>query len=319
MNRHKIVLVRFDADEKHRALLKDRAGGADLFFLGEKEEIPGELLRRADAILGNPDPAVLKGARHLEWLQLLSAGADRYPQSVLPEGVSLTNVAGAYGPSIAEYMICAVMSLMMDFPAYRDNQRNRLWRNTRRMRHLEGTLALSVGFGGIGREFAKRYHALGGHVVGVKRTPGERPDYADAVYPVEKLDSLIPEADVVALSLPSTRETDHLFGESRFTLMKKGSYLVNVGRGTAVDSGALFRALQSGVIAGAALDVTEPEPLPADSPLWGLPNLILTPHIAGRWQVPENYERVFAIVLENLGRYVRGEPLQKRVSLTAGY
>lgn len=315
----KTILVCFHADEKHKDLLRKSACGAELVWLDEEASVPPELLGRADAILGNPEPAVLKGARNLEWLQLASAGADQYTRDVLPEGVSLTNAAGAYGPSIAEYMVCAVMSLMMDFPACRDDQRNRVWRRTHQVRHLEGTLALSVGFGGIGREFAKRYHALGGHVIGVKRTAGEKPDYADGVYPIEELDSLLPRADVVALSLPSTKDTRHLIDAGRFALMKKSAYLVNVGRGTAVDPDALYRALASGGIGGAALDVTEPEPLPADSPLWDVPNLVITPHISGGWWVPENYERVFGIALENLERYMRGEPLKNLVDLKAGY
>lgn len=319
MDEKKTILVCMHTDEKHRELLQNCAGDAELVWLDEKTSIPEELLRRADAIIGNPSPAALKDAQRLEWLQLASAGADRYGRDALPEGVSLTNAAGAYGPSMAEYMVCAVMSLMMDFPACRDRQREHVWRGTRHIRHLEGTLALSVGFGGIGREFAKRYHALGGRVIGVKRTAGEKPDYAEGVYPIEKLDSLLPRADVVALSLPSTKETSRLFDAGRFALMKKGACLVNVGRGTAVDQDALYHALKSGGLGGAALDVTEPEPLPADSPLWDVPNLIITPHISGGWWVPENYERIFDIVLDNLGRYMRGEPFKNKVSLSAGY
>lgn len=319
MNGKKLILVYFHTDEKHKKLLLEYSDAAEFVFLDEEAEIPPEQLRTADAVFGNPAPTLLNEARKLEWLQLCSAGADRYVGGALPQGITLTNASGAYGPSIAEYMVCAAMSLLMDFPIYRDNQKEHLWKSTRRMRHLDGTLALSVGFGNIGREFAKRYHALGGHVVGVKRTAGEVPEYADEVRRIGELDSLIPKADVVALSLPSTNDTRRMFDAGRFALMKKGSILINVGRGTAVDHAALYDALVSGAIGGAALDVTEPEPLPADSPLWDCPNLILTPHVSGGWWAPENYERVFAILLENLGRYLRGEPLRNRVNLEAGY
>ena len=319
----KTILLDFPAgfkmDDAHRAKLREIAPDAELIFTDDAG-ISSDLAAKANAMIGMPPRSVLKSAAKLEWLQLLSAGADRYVQpGVLPQGALLTNATGAYGKSMSEYMICAVLSLLLDFPHYRDNQRQHVWKSSSRARHILGTTALVVGLGNIGGEFSARYKALGGTVIGVKRTPGEKPDYLDELYTADKLDELLPRADVVALSLPSTQETQHLFGKEKFDRMKPGAVLVNVGRGTAVDTDALCEALNAGKLYGAALDVTDPEPLPADHPIWDAPNTIITPHVSGGWDAVENFERVFEIASDNLGRYLRGEPLRNLVDLETGY
>ncbi len=305
-------------NEKNTARVKAALSGSRFAFSAEGTPSP-EVLRRAEAIFGNPSPEQLRLAENLRWVQLSSAGADRYTGGMFPEGAFLTNASGAYGPSIGEYMVCTAMSLMLGLPACRDNQRLHKWDQGGRVRHIPGSVALSVGFGNIGREFAKRYHALGGHVIGVKRTPGIRPDFLDELHTADDLGELLPRADVVALSLPSTGETRRMFGREAFSKMKQGALLLNVGRGTAVDTDELNAALRSGKLGGAALDVTDPEPLPADHPLWDAPNTIITPHVAGGWNELENFERVMEIFLDNLGRYLRGEPLKNRVNLVRGY
>ena len=177
-----------------------------------------------------------------------------------------------------------------------------------------------MGLGNIGSEFAARYKALGGYVIGIKRTQSaQKTDCADELYTTEELDRHIPRADVVALSLPSTKETVSLFGAERIGLLKHSAILINVGRGTAVDSDALSDALYAGKAGGAALDVTDPEPLPPDHPLWNAPNTIITPHVSGEWEVPENTERVLDIVYDNLRRFTAGQPLRNVVDRTTGY
>lgn len=309
----------FQMDEAHRARLRQAAPEAELIFTDDAG-ISGELVAKANAVIGMPPRSMLKDAEKLEWLQLVSAGADRYVQpGVLPRGVLLTNATGAYGKSMSEYMICAVLSLLLDFPHYRDNQRQHVWQSSGRARHILGTTALVVGLGNIGGEFAARYKALGGTVIGVRRTAGEKPDYLDELYTTDRLDELLPRADVVTLSLPSTRETRHLFGREKFALMKPGAVFVNVGRGTAVDTDALCEALNAGKLYGAALDVTDPEPLPAGHPIWDAPNTIITPHVSGGWDAADTFERVLDVVCDNLGRYLRGEPLRNVVDLETGY
>ena len=320
----KTILFDFPADlhegGPHRNRLKEIAAGCELIF-SDGGEPDGETAGRLDAIIGAPSSGLLAKTKRLEWLQLLSAGADRYVRpGVLPAGATLTNATGAYGKSISEYMICAVLSLFLDFPHYRDNQRQHLWKSSGKSRHIRGTTALVVGLGNLGSEFAARYRALGGRVIGVKRTAAsEKPEYLDGLYTTDRLDELLPLADVVTLSLPSTPETLHLFGKEKFSRMKPGAVLVNVGRGTAVDTDALCDALKTGKLSGAALDVTDPEPLPADHPIWDAPNIIITPHISGGWDAPDNVERVFAIIYENLGRYLRGEELINVVDPKTGY
>lgn len=311
--------VGFRVDEAHRARLREIAPDAELIFTDDAE-ISRELVAKANALIGMPPRSVLKDAAKLEWLQLISAGADRYVKpGILPRGVLLTNATGAYGKSMSEYMICAVLNLLLDFPHYRDNQRQHVWQASGRARHILGTTALVVGLGNIGGEFAARYKALGGTVIGVRRTAGEKPDYLDELYTADRLDELLPRADVVTLSLPSTTETQHLFGKEKFALMKPSAVFVNVGRGTAVDTDALCEALNAGKLYGAALDVTDPEPLPADHPLWDAPNTIVTPHVSGGWDAVENFERVFDIACDNLGRYLRGGPLRNVVDRETGY
>lgn len=306
-------------DKIFREKLFETVPNAEIIFTDNKK-LEKEQIAQADVLIGAPPHSLLKYAARLEWLQLLSAGAEQYViPGVLPEGVVLTNATGAYGKSMSEYMLCSILSLLMDFPYYRDNQQQHLWKSRGRSRHILGTTALVVGLGNIGSEFAVRYKALGGKVIGVKRTPGEKPDYLDELYTSDRLNELLPRADVVTLSLPATSATTHLFNKERISLMKPSAVLVNVGRGTAVDTGALTDALYAGKIYGAALDVTDPEPLPAEHPLWNAPNTIITPHISGGWNEPGNFERVFQIICTNLSRYFSGEPLINVVDPSTGY
>lgn len=322
MNKETILFslpANFQLQEHHRSKLQQIAGDAELIFTDNKS-LDCELIARANILVGMPPRSLLKHAVNLQWLQLLSAGADLYVQpGVLPEKTILTNATGAYGKSISEYMLCSVLSLLLDFPHYRDNQRQHIWQSSRKSRHILGTTALVVGLGDIGSEFAKRFKALGGKVIGVKRTQGQKPDYLDELYTSDHLDELLPRADIVTLSLPGTHETHHLFDKAKISLMKSDAILVNVGRGTAVDTDALSDALYAGDIYGAALDVTDPEPLPADHPIWDAPNTIITPHVSGGWDAPENNQRIFEIVCTNLSRYLNGEPLINIVDKSTGY
>jgi phosphoglycerate dehydrogenase-like enzyme len=305
-----------------RDRLQKCAPETEFIYCTDAETLSDEQLAEADAIIGEPPgkPRLMR-MKQLKWLQLLSAGADQYMRpDALPEQTVLTCATGAYGKAMSEYMICAVLSLMLDFPRYRDNQKKHIWEKGGQVRHIAGTTALVVGFGNIGSEFAARYKALGGRVIGIKRTKAsQKPDCADELYTIEELDRHIPRADVVALCLPSTKETMHLFGAERIGLMKNSAILVNVGRGTAVDTDALSDALYAGKICGVALDVTAPEPLPASHPLWDAPNTIITPHVSGGWEVPENTERVLAIVYDNLRRFAEGQQLRNIVDRKTGY
>jgi phosphoglycerate dehydrogenase-like enzyme len=278
------------------------------------------MIERANIIIGYPSPKMISYAKNLKWLQLASAGVDHILKcSVLPQNVLLTNASGCYGLAISEYMIATVLSLFLNLPRYKENQQKHLWHDEGTVKSIFGSTALIVGLGNIGGEFAKRFKSLGGNTIGVRRTDTHKPDYLDELYLIDQLDELLPRADVVALSLPETPQTHKLFSKEKLALMKPGSILINVGRGTAIDTDALCDALNSGHLGGAALDVTDPEPLPPDHPLWSAKNVLITPHVSGNFNLPETYELVFKLCADNLSKYLRGEKLNNLVDFSTGY
>ena len=244
------ILVVVPGTEEQYSRLRQAAPGARFrFTLSPTEDEIGE----AAVIVGNPPPALLRKAASLRLLQLETAGANPYLGDVLPPEVPLCNAAGAYGPAIAEHLLAMLLSLYKKLPAYGENRRAALWRDEGTVRTVEGSTTLVVGLGDIGGQFARRLHALGGRVLGIKRTPGDCPEYLEGLYPPEALDGLLPAADAVALCLPSTPKTRGLFSRERLERMKDGAVLLNVGRGDAVDTGALDACLRSGKLGGAGL------------------------------------------------------------------
>ena len=173
--------------------------------------------------------------------------------------------------------------------------------------------------GNIGSEFLKRCKALGSHTIGVKRTPGEKPEWLDELYTIEEVDQLLPRADVLALVLPETAKTYRMFDEEKLSLLRNDAILLNVGRGNTVDNLAVAKMLQEGRLAGAFLDVFDPEPLPEDHPLWDAPNAILTPHITGNFTLQQTLDNIADIAAENFRRFVTGQPLIHEVDLAEGY
>ena len=162
-------------------------------------------------------------------------------------------------------------------------------------------------------------HALGSTVIGIRRNVTEKPDYVSALYQLDKLDELLPLADFVSLSLPNSPQTQKVIGAKQLAEMKNSAVLINVGRGSAVDTDALVEALKVGQIGGAVLDVVHQEPLPADHPLWDAPHLLLTPHVTGNYNLPETLRRVVNIALRNLAAYLNGQPMESVVDFQTGY
>ena len=310
-------------EQRHRDLL-ERTGTGCSFIWASIPTVTMEQVEQADIILGNVPPAMLKNAGRLQWLQLNSAGADAYcAPGILPQEVLLTCSTGAYGISVSEWMVTASLMLCRKMDLYMRNQLSHRWHDEGRVTSVWNSTTLVVGLGDIGGEYAKRMKALGSYVIGVRRRPSDTlPDYLDELHTTEELDMLLPRADFVALILPGTPQTDRLMNAQRLALMKPGAFLLNAGRGNSVDAEALVRALESGALGGAALDVVPgPEPLDSSSPLWDAPRCMICPHIAGKFNLPETFERITAITDHNLRAYLQGNRggMRNIVDRSTGY
>ena len=310
-------------EEEQKRVMQQAAPEAEFRFT-VPADVTAEDVRWADAVLGNVPVELIRQNERLEWFQSNTAGPDAYlAPGVLPERCVVTNATGAYGLAISEWMLGMWLGLQKDLFLYRDRQNRSEWAPTgHSVRSVYGSRVLCVGMGDIGSNFARRAHALGAEVVGVRRTVHPDtpcPDYCLRVVAQSQLDEELPEADLIALSLPGTPETNKLFNAERFTRCKDGAILINVGRGTTVDSDALVEALRSGKIFGAGLDVTDPEPLPADHPLWGEPGAIITPHNSGKFSLPKTLDNIVDIFIHNLKRYAEGLPLDNQVNRTTRY
>ena len=286
----------------------------------DTEAVTQEDVDWADIILGNVKGAMLHGGERLKWLQTNSAGVEEYIKpGVLAQGALLTNATGAYGLAISEHMLAMLLGLMKKLPLYRDRQHEEKWASLGAVGSIYGSTVLVLGMGDIGGEFGKRCKALGARVIGMRRTDARKPDYADEVRLIGELDEVLPQADVVAITLPGTEATRGLINRKRMESMKPGAILLNVGRGYIVDTEALCDALETGALSGAGVDVTEPEPLPQGHRLWQIPTAVVTPHISGFYHLKETHERIVNIMCENLERFLQGEPLRNQVDFATGY
>ncbi|MBE6969303.1 MAG: D-2-hydroxyacid dehydrogenase [Ruminococcaceae bacterium] len=315
----KTVLCLLPVEERHRNKL-EAAGRGCRFVYAAPETVTTEEIHSAEIILGLPPVARMNAPEKLEVLQSCYAGVDPYLKpGVLREGTLLLNSTGAYSQAVAEHGLACTLTLLKKLHLYRDAQRQKNWTDFGTVSSLADATVLVVGLGDIGGYYAALVKALGAYVIGVKRRPSAKPDGVDELYTMEALDELLPRADVIFSVLPGTDATFHMYTAERFERMKNTAVFINCGRGSAVESAVLLEALRSGAIACAAVDVTEPEPLPVDSPLWQLDNLLITPHISGQNHLPVTFERVVNIAAENLRRYLAGEELVNVVDWKTGY
>lgn len=315
----KDVLVLMPVEARHKEKL-EAAGAGCRFRYSTPEQVTKEEIQSANVILGQPDAALLAASENLEWLQLESAGADAYIKpGVLNEKTVLTNATGAYSKAVAEHAFALTLMLQKKLYLYRDDQRKAIWGDRGTVSSLSDCTVAVVGLGDIGQHYARLVKAMGAYVIGVKRRTGSCPDYVDELVMTQDLDTVLPRADVILSILPNTAATRYIYTAESFDKMKDSALFINCGRGNAVASQVLYEALSQHKIAAAAVDVTEAEPLPADSPLWQLENLVITPHISGGFHLPETFERIVNIAAENLRAYLAGRELRNVIDFATGY
>jgi phosphoglycerate dehydrogenase-like enzyme len=302
-----------DPGPRWQQALAGAAPGVELLVAAD-EAAARRLIPEADALYGNLTPELLAAARALRWVQTPMAGLERYMFPALVESqITLTNARGIYSDVIADHVFAYVLAFARDLPRLLRAQRERRWLPEGQVGafQIQGMTAGIVGFGGIGSEVARRALCVGMRVLAVDPAPHGAVEGVD-VWPPERLDELLAASDFVIVCAPETPTTRGLFDAERFARMQRGARFINIGRGRVVRLAALVDALQSGHLAGAALDVYETEPLPPDHPLWGMDNVILTPHSAA-YAVPAE-ERRLALVVDNVRRFVAGEPLRNVVA-----
>lgn len=313
------IICLLPVKQNHKLKLEAAAPGCS-FIHTTAQHVTAEQVSQADYIIGNVPAKLINASPRLKVLQLGSAGTDPYiVPGVLGENTVLLNATGAYSKAVAEHAFASVLMLQKKLHLYRDAQKRADWTDYGEVTSMADATVLVVGLGDIGGHFARMCKALGAYVIGIKRRPSQKPDYVDELYTMEELENQLPRADVIFSILPGTAATYHLYTAEMFKRMKYTAIFCNCGRGGAVEGKVLYEAVANGEIGFAAIDVTEPEPLPADDPLWGLDNVLITPHASGFYHLPETFERIVDIAADNLGRFVRGEELKNIVDMSTGY
>ena len=313
------VLISSTSDDR---LARLRAISSDVEFLiasGRDEAV--KLVPEADAAYGFCTEELIQAGAKLRWIQVGSAGVERYPFDLMKKrGITFTNAKDIYGIQLADHNMAFILAFSRQLPFLYRAQQDRVWENRKNYPpgELAGQTILVVGLGGTGLETARRAKGFGMRVLATRRkTDLPVPESVDAVHGPDALHDLLPEADWVAVCLPLTVHTRDTVADPEFELMKDTAYIVCVTRGGIINTKALVRALDGNQIAGAGLDVTDPEPLPGDHPLWGYDNVIITPHASGH--SPHAGGRMFDLLCENIKRFAAGDPLKNIVDLEMQY
>lgn len=269
----------------------------------------------ATVIMGIANPGVLKTyPKSCRYLQGRMAGPDAFLKpGLLPEGTVIAGCQGAYGQSVSEHMFAMMLAVMKLLPGYRDNQFSGRWEDLGKCLTPEGANVMIFGTGDLGSSFAKLVKAFHTTTYGVRRDPRKPAEGIDVMLSFEEADRYLPEMDVVINMAPSGPATNGFMTEERFRSMKKTAVFLNGGRGSFVDSDILCKVLTEGKIFGAAVDVTDQEPLAPEHPLWKCRNCLITPHKAGFDKIPVTFRRVAAICLDNFERYLNGKELRNRI------
>ena len=277
------------------------------------------LIPNAHVVVGGFRQEFLPQAGNLRWIQSTGAGVDRLlTPELIASDVIVTNAQSLHAMQISEHVLAMMLALARDFQQIFLAQREHVWRPP--VFHpfcLEGQTLGVVGVGGIGAALARKAHHLGMRVIGLRRHPNDPPPYLDELVGPDGLHDLLQRSDHVAMCCPLTPETRGMIGTTELQMMKSNAYIYNIGRGRIIQAAPLLQALKEGWIAGAGLDVTDPEPLPPDSELWDLPNVIITGHTSGT--APHNDDHFHELLDQNLQRFLNGEQLLNVVDKEAGY
>ncbi len=316
-----VIIVR-NPEPKSIEWLREVAPGVELIAAGDFDAAIAAA-PRADAVIGFCMADMLAKGPRIRWIQLLSAGAERcVAVPAVPErDILVTNMQRVGGPVMAEHVMAMTLALARGLQTYVREQEQARWNpeavGDEGSLALQGKTMLIAGLGGIGTEVARRAHAFDMRIVATRASNRPAPAFVSHVGPPEELLSLLREADVVVNALPLTPETTGIFDARAYAAMKPRALFINVGRGSTVVTAELVRALSEKRLGGAGLDVTDPEPLPADHALWRMPNVIITPHVSVDSDLGS--ERHWQIARENLRRYVAGEPMLSVVDVKRGY
>ena len=318
----------FAPDDQRRVEAALGKGGL-LLVHGGRDALREALLAHpeADVVASFFPPAdLLALTPNLKWIALPSAGADHMIRAGIVQsgGPLVTTASGIHAVPIGEFVLSMMLMWVRHWPQIIDYQRAAIWPDTAGReklhgRELDGATLGIIGLGAIGRHIARLGRAFGMRIIATRRSAsaGASDPDADTLVPPDRLGDLLAASDFVVVSVPATAQTQHLIGADELRMMRRDAFLINISRGSAIDEAALIAALANGIIGGAGLDVFETEPLPAESPLWRLPNVILSPHVAGN---SDQYSRRFTdLFLENLARYRAGEPLRNVVDVERGY
>lgn len=308
-----VLLLGIDPEtypENAVSTVRSLASDYEIVVTTDRDEIEG-VIDRVEIALAHIPRDLMATAPSLKWYQQVGAGADwldRYPDIVDAE-FTITNASGVHAVPISEHMLAFLLSAARGFPSSIRGQREKIWSENRKQNlfELADKRCLLLGVGAIGERFARLAAACDMEVIGLRRDPSKPAEGVRRMVGPDALRDELPQADVVANTLPLTPETRHIIGRAEIEIMKPGSYIVNIGRGGTIDEAAMIDALKSGHLAGAGLDVFEEEPLPESSPLWEMDNVIITPHYSGL--TPRYNERVFDIFCRNLERYLAGDEL----------
>ena len=294
------------------------------FFASRDEDDVIEALETADVFIGTCKPQLFSASMNIRWIQSLAVGVEKCVNSAAIQNseIVLTNTQRLSSPAIAEHAIAMMFSLVRRLDQYGASQSESEWDRSiapgrEKIWEINGKTMLVVGLGGIGSETAKRANALGMKVIATRNSRRTGPDYVDYVGLSDELLTLTKQADVIVNTVPLTSKTTGMFDKTFFKAMKKTAYFINVARGRSVVTDDLVDALEDDELAGAGLDVTDPEPLPDDHDLWEQPRVIITPHVAYRSEKVR--QRVKVIAMENLRRYINGEKLLSVVNIQRGY